>query len=108
MDTGKNSIGYGVMNQVVSKMDSAGNAQIFLNGDGKESLSGIGAIGEYSGRQNLLGAWSWQAGPGSYSNSYIDEVRVSPFARSTEWIQTQYNNQNNPSMFYIVPEETGP
>jgi len=33
-------------------------------------------------------------------NGVIDEVRISNTARSSDWIQTEYNNQNNPSAFY--------
>ncbi|MFW9963940.1 MAG: DUF2341 domain-containing protein [Candidatus Sifarchaeia archaeon] len=35
----------------------------------------------------------------------IDEVRVSSIARSGAWIQTEYENQNNPSSFYSVGAE---
>jgi len=37
----------------------------------------------------------------------IDETRTSNFARSGDWITTEYNNQSSPSTFYSVgPEET--
>ncbi len=39
-------------------------------------------------------------------NGAIDEVRVSNNARSADWIQTEYNNQNNPSAFYSLEDET--
>jgi hypothetical protein len=108
IDSGKNSVVYGTMKQVMSTIDSSGNAQIFLNGEGKESISGIGTIKPHTGRQNVLGAYWLDSGPSCFSNSYIDEVRVSQFARSTEWIQTQYNNQNYPNIFYTIdPEEVG-
>ena len=29
----------------------------------------------------------------------IDEVRISKIARSSEWISTEYNNQNDPATF---------
>jgi hypothetical protein len=32
----------------------------------------------------------------------LDEFRVSNTARTASWIQTEYNNQNNPSTFYTV------
>ncbi|MFW9813894.1 MAG: DUF2341 domain-containing protein [Candidatus Thorarchaeota archaeon] len=35
----------------------------------------------------------------------IDEVRISNIARSGEWIQTEFENQNNPSGFYSVGAE---
>ncbi|MFQ5553113.1 MAG: DUF2341 domain-containing protein [Thermoplasmata archaeon] len=38
-------------------------------------------------------------------NGGIDEVRVSAFARSADWIQTQYNNQKDTATFYSVGPE---
>ena len=39
-------------------------------------------------------------------NGLIDEVRVSHNARDENWIQTEYNNQVNPSSFYLIgPQE---
>ncbi len=32
----------------------------------------------------------------------MDEVRISTVIRSDDWIQTEYNNQNDPSSFYTV------
>ena len=37
-----------------------------------------------------------------YFNGRIDEVRVSNMARSAAWIETSYNNQNDPLSFYSV------
>jgi hypothetical protein len=42
-----------------------------------------------------------------YLDGIADEVRVSTTARSAAWIETEYNNQSNPSSFYnIGTEET--
>jgi uncharacterized protein (TIGR02145 family) len=39
----------------------------------------------------------------------IDEVRMSDVIRSAEWIETEYNNQNDPTLFFTVQdEEVGP
>lgn len=43
----------------------------------------------------------------------IDEVRVSNVVRSADWIQTEYNNQSDPSTFYslgseVIGDETAP
>ena len=35
----------------------------------------------------------------------IDEVRISDTARSADWIETSYNNQNDPSSFITVGDE---
>jgi hypothetical protein len=108
LDAGENSGSYGTINSVASRIDVQGTAQIFLNGVGKEIISGIGSIIN-SDRKNVIGAFAENSGVVSgFSNSYIDEVRFSHIARSDDWLLTQYNNQNNPSMFYIIgPEETG-
>lgn len=37
-----------------------------------------------------------------FFNGIIDEVRISPFARNQDWIQTSYNNQLNPGAFITV------
>ncbi len=39
-------------------------------------------------------------------DGFIDEVKVSNVARSADWIQTEYNNQNSPGTFYAVEAET--
>ncbi|MFX1508469.1 MAG: DUF2341 domain-containing protein, partial [Promethearchaeota archaeon] len=38
-------------------------------------------------------------------NGQIDEVRVSNTVRNTNWIQTEYNNQNDSDTFYSVDAE---
>jgi parallel beta-helix repeat protein len=46
-----------------------------------------------------------EAEAGGYFNGIMDEVRISNVARSAAWISTEYNNENNPSGFYIVGSE---
>jgi hypothetical protein len=39
----------------------------------------------------------------------LDEVRISNVVRSAAWVETEYNNQNDPSTFYTVgAEESAP
>jgi hypothetical protein len=45
---------------------------------------------------------------GNYLNGSLDEVRVSTTARSAEWLQTSFNNQNNPSAFFNLGSEEIP
>ena len=40
-----------------------------------------------------------------FFNGTIDEVRISDIARSSDWIKTSYNNQNNPSSFFSLDSE---
>ena len=42
---------------------------------------------------------------GRFFPGMIDEVRVADVARSSGWIQTEYNNQNSPSSFYTFGSE---
>ncbi len=44
-----------------------------------------------------------RAGGGEQWSGTIDEVRISQFVRPTSWIQTEYNNMNNPGTFYAAP-----
>lgn len=46
------------------------------------------------------------ADPASSFNGTIDEVRLSDDARSAEWIETEYNNQSDPSSFITLGEES--
>jgi hypothetical protein len=42
-------------------------------------------------------------------NGSVDEIRISDIARTSQWIQTCYNNQNNPTAFLnLGTEETPP
>lgn len=53
----------------------------------------------------LIGGGNRSDGTSIFFNGVIDEVRVSNTARSTDWIQTQYNNQNATSTFYTLGAE---
>ena len=43
----------------------------------------------------------WEVG----LDGLLDEVRISNTARSEEWINTCFKNQNDPNSFYIIGEE---
>jgi len=76
-------------------------------------INGQDLADEYIGEANTVG---YKGGPCVIGNSWyldynfhgmIDEVRVSNTARSSDWISTEYNNQNDPSDFLSFgPEET--
>ncbi|HSR89375.1 MAG TPA: LamG-like jellyroll fold domain-containing protein [Candidatus Udaeobacter sp.] len=51
-----------------------------------------------------LGAFT-SAGVTDPFTGSLDEFRISNFARSSDWIATEYNNQNSPSTFYTVGAE---
>jgi hypothetical protein len=44
----------------------------------------------------------------SFFTGKIDEVTVSSVARSAGWVQTEYNNQSDPSAFYSISSEELP
>lgn len=53
----------------------------------------------------LLGQGSNAFGTNIFFGGVIDEVRISSTARSYDWIQTEYNNQNATSTFYTISAE---
>jgi hypothetical protein len=59
------------------------------------SISGMGSINVSDELTLGRDTWGWP-------DARIDEVRLSDVARSADWIQTEYNNQSNPSSFYSV------
>jgi hypothetical protein len=78
-------------------------ARWYING----SQLGSGFTHSYStadshvflGHEEDSGSWNtWMQGA-------IEEVRISSTARSLQWIQTEYTNQNSPSTFYSLAGE---
>jgi hypothetical protein len=69
---------------------------LYVNG----SLEASGTLNDIDisdlrlGRRSGTDAW--------YFNGVIDEARVADTTRTTNWITTEYNNQNSPSTFYSV------
>jgi hypothetical protein len=51
------------------------------------------------GDDDVLQSWSYPW------NGSLDEVRISNVARSSDWIKTEYNNQNNSSAFFLIGSE---
>jgi MSHA biogenesis protein MshQ len=53
-----------------------------------------------------IGKLVWETATRRYDGA-MDEVRISKICRSSEWVITEFNNQNDPSSFLnIGPEET--
>jgi hypothetical protein len=74
---------------------------IYLNGASDGTGSKTGAIGTDS-RALYLGG---RTGATDIFDGVLDEVRISNSARSAQWVQTEYNNQNSPSSFCLVGGE---
>jgi len=86
----------------------ASSLSLYING----SLQTGGASGG-TGTTLNWGAGTFIHGSDTYGvwsyGGVMDEARVSNVPRSAAWIQTEYNNQNDPSAFFAVQtEETGP
>ena len=91
---------------------SVQNMDLFYNGQEKDSTKTVEgspplffyniALSEESGKTvSESGA--------TFYNGVIDELRISKICRSSSWISTEYNNQNNPSSFLSFGmEETPP
>ncbi len=90
----------------VAGVANAASGILFLYVDGIEQASS-----SYSGTTQT-GTSVIQIGNNPGSTGYIqewdgriDEVRVSSYYRSSSWIKTEYNNQNDPASFLTVGPE---
>ena len=73
----------------------------FINGKQSASFARVESI-ESSGRLSI----GRSKQNDRYFGGMIDELRFTNQIRSPDWINTEYNNQNDPSAFYTVgPEE---
>jgi hypothetical protein len=61
---------------------------------GPTSYSGLTTVGNI-----YVSAWDATA---EWFDGTLDEVRISNTARSADWIETEYNNQSDPTGFYTV------
>ncbi len=102
--------GADVWQQVVMVTDSSSHkSKLYINGNlyGNElgySGQNIGGTIKLGSRYEIHDPPDW-----FYWNGVIDETRISNTVRSESWIQTSFNNQNNPLDFLSFgPEETGP
>lgn len=50
---------------------------------------------------------NWYSGDGRQFEGLMDEVRILATPLSSDWIATEYNNQNSPSTFYSLSELHG-
>jgi len=72
------------------------NVRGYLNGSlnfGPTAYTGLSTV-----RDIYVMAWNT---PAQWADGTLDELRVSSTNRSIEWIQTELNNQNTPSSFYV-------
>jgi RHS repeat-associated protein len=100
---------------------TSGIETVYVDGQVMGSQSGAVPDGYASAYSYYLGTGnvgSSQAGfwPGTnststngwfYFNGSLDEVEVSSIARSSGWVQAEYNNQSSPSTFFTLGTEAG-
>lgn len=99
--------------------DNPSNNQIYVNGADDTSSSSWGSASS----MNIAYSAGWGIGGGSidtynidsgteaYFNGYLDEFRIATNARSSGWISTAYNNQDDPNSFvqkFSEEEKTSP
>jgi hypothetical protein len=94
------SISAGTWNHLVAVYDGS-SLRVYKNGIQTNSRPYSSGIYNSDGDLNIGGRSRTQ-----YFDGLLDEVRISSAARSLEWIQTEFNNQNSPSTFaYVWGEE---
>lgn len=91
---------------------SADLITVYIDGAADANTANEGGAYAFGSCQLLIGADNDSSGCadslGNYVSGIMDEVRVSDIARSADWIQTEYNNQNSPGTFYSIGlEEQG-
>ena len=88
----------------IQAVRSTGNwVNIYVDGrlDSTTPYPDFGPIDASGGGANIGGL-----GPSYDFSGLIDEVRISNVVRSSDWIATEYNNQNSPSSFSQLYSET--
>jgi len=78
------------------------NVRFYINGEAKGSNTDTTAI-----PSNAEDLWIGNREDNSIRgyDGILDELRISNAARSSGWVVTEYNNQNDPSSFYGVGDE---
>ena len=86
---------------------SATSATVFLYIDGQPagSYSKDGDTIQNSDIMWIIANWETGTSDTRHFDGKIDEIRMRPSAVSAAWIETEYNNQYNPSGFYSVSTE---
>jgi hypothetical protein len=100
---GNSIINYDEWHYVVGKVDRFSNLIYIYQDDGTaEDTKDISSYGSISNDQDLLQPRQ----PNIHGfDGLMDEFRLTDICRSEGWINTEYNNQNDPSSFYSIGKE---
>ncbi|MHA2394263.1 MAG: DUF2341 domain-containing protein, partial [Promethearchaeota archaeon] len=90
-------------NYVVGTVDRwADFSYIYTNNGSYDNRINISGLGSISTTKNLILPFN----PSSFGfDGLIDEFRLTDMYRSEGWINSEYNNQNDPSTFYSIGKE---
>jgi len=100
------SIGDTSWHHVAVTLDRGGNGVIYTDGSAAVTTSIAGLTDSIDPSRLLTVGIQYQiSGTSLPFNGSMDEVRVSNVARSSDWIDTGYNNYNNPGTFFSVGAE---
>ncbi len=83
---------------------TSGQDLIYVNGTSENPHTNSYSLA--IGTTARIGRYPNDLGEARTFNGTIDEVRVSDTARSADWIKAEYSNQNDPSTFYTLGNET--
>ncbi|RJQ49682.1 MAG: DUF2341 domain-containing protein [Nitrospiraceae bacterium] len=86
------------------KNGGANNFITYINGVLSSSTTKTGPIG-VDDHSLSIGACKYWGMYSVYFNGFIDEVRISNIARSSDWIKTSYNTQNSPQSYLTFGTE---
>jgi len=104
-NTGSSTIVLNQWNHVVvtfNKDSISNNPTIYINGASKSLTEQSTGTGSYvSDAAQNLNIGNRPAEDRTFAGR-IDEVRISTTIRSSDWIKTEYNNQNSPATFHYV------
>ena len=93
-------------NYATGIFESASSRTIYLN-----IVNSVNDTGSFTatGLDRINIGYEGDSSPGDAMSGLLDEIRISKIARSVIWMETEYNNQNNPSLFFAEQaEEVGP
>lgn len=83
----------------------SGEVEVYV--DGELEATATSATGDITNTFSSLGRIEDTGGSPEYFDGVLDEPRISGSVRSAGWIETTFNNTNDPSSFHTVgPEET--